>query len=236
MDLNEQRKRLRCLYQKEGTYKLGDLGFNTKSEMKKYISQWLKLTYPSYVIDTDDEEWVMCLLSQHPSWSKKSKDMKWIEIGYTFGNNHFNIRYQDGSTDDISYLKCLNGESNYQNVIKAFRDSIAYQIISYRNNIFRNGPIKCIVSGINLYNDKNTHIDHNFDSRPFISIVNSFLKEKQLKHEDIKTISIGINRDFEDKQLKLQWQTYHEQQAILRAISKDCNLKHSRYMRDINKP
>lgn len=221
--MNEQCN-LKNLYRKDGKYKLGDLCFNTKNDLKNYVSQWLKLSSVGYVIGIDDEEWVLCLLSQHPSWIEKSKNMKNIEIGYTRGNNHFSIRKLDGTIDDISYLKCLNGDTDYCKVMKAFRDSIIPQILAFRLSVFRNGPIKCEVSGIVLYNDSNTHIDHNYNILPFISIVKNFLAEKHLNFSDIQTVSVDTLRDFSDPQFKLDWLSYHKQKANLRAISKYSNL------------
>jgi hypothetical protein len=55
--------------------------------------------------------------------------------------------------------------------------------------------------------------------------VNEFLKIKGLRLEDVKTIDIGIGRDFADPQLKGEWVEFHMRHAKLSIVPKPTHRK-----------
>lgn len=194
--------------------KLGDKVFKTKKEAKTFVSQYLK-THNK--IDINDKIWILDLLQMHPRWLQKSADMKDITIKKTDrGQNAFHLIKNTGELEDISYLKCFNGENEHLLLYKALRYDIEKQIISFRNQIFES-DVSCEICSEILQNNSTTHIDHII---PFSDIAKEFLS--QFGH--IETKSTGYNRTIVDETIRKKWFEYHLKHAKLRPLCSECNL------------
>jgi len=196
-------------------YKLGTKMFKTKTEAKKFVSNFLR---SHTIISDEDKSWIIDLLSRHPRWEEKSANMADICIYRHTSTYGFGIRKQDGTLEDISYLKCFDGETTHGLLIKAMRHSINDQIAEYKQSLL--DELQC-----NFCKDgqqKNEmHLDHIIF---FIHLVRDFLSENNLKVEDIPTKSTGMDRVICSAEIDNMWKTYHKNRATYQVLCKKCNL------------
>ena len=82
----------------------------------------------------------------------------------------------------------------------------------------------CPISGKELMNDNNTHIDHNYETLPFAKMVKDFCKTHDYDIKSIQTVSQGTNRTFTDENVQHKWLEYHYKHAQLRALHKNANM------------
>jgi hypothetical protein len=195
---------------------LGNKKFKSKKETKEFVSQYLK---SNDSVDVSDKPWILDLLKKHPRWNEKSVSLKDVVIKKTDrGQNAFHLIKNNGDIEDISYLKCLNGENEKQLLYKAMRHEINGQIEQFRKKIFNTTQtVECELCSKSLKNDPNTHIDH---VNPFIDIANSFLDFEP----NVQTKSTGYVRIIIDENIRQKWWKYHETYATLRPLCANCNL------------
>ena len=210
-------------------YFLGDYVFKTKKSMLVFVAAWVQSKPHGYVLTSLDMEWVNSLLKMHPRYDEKCKGMTGIMIKSVFKHNCFFIIKDDGSMEDISYIKCVSGKdtSNEVNIHSALRWTIHDQISEFKECIFNNpeNPITCPISAKILKNDSSTHIDHNYEVLPFVKLVKEFIIEEGIALDDVKTETTGTHRVLCDASLASRFVEYHRNHATLRAIHKDCNLR-----------
>ena len=213
---------------KNSKYKLGNYGFDTKKQIHNFISSWLKISYIDYELNDDDKELFLDLFRQHPRATEKLANLKTIFLEYHASYFHFSLKYNDDTVDDISYTKCLYGETEYGNIMKAFRDTIREQIFEYRQNIFRdNVELICPETNIILRNNSDTHIDHNFRELTFKDIVTNFCLEKNYNILDISTENIRYRQIIVSDIIRQEFENYHRDNAKLRAVHKSVNMSTS---------
>lgn len=116
-------------------------------------------------------------------------------------------------------------------VMRAFRDTVSDQINSYRQDVFKDSlaTIVCPVSGLSLFDDAETHIDHNYDVLPFKDLVDNFFTEHKINPYELDVESLGITRRVDDHQVTKAFKEYHKQHAQLRAIHKSANSKGKKF-------
>lgn len=196
---------------------IGEKEFESKKSAKEFISGYLK---NNLIIDQENEKWILELLMMHPRWTEKSKNMEKIIIKKTLKGDHaFHLIKDNGEIEDISYIKCFNGENSNELLNKALRFEIDTQITEFRRKTFNSGEtINCELCSKRLQNDKNSHIDH---VKKFKEIVAEFL----ILEPFIETKSIGCGRVLVDERIKKRWHEFHKKHAILRPLCWKCNLK-----------
>ena len=122
------------------------------------------------------------------------------------GWNHFSIQKGDGTSEDISYQKCLDQfrSSPRAHAQAAFRYAILDQNKAFREQAFESHTtIICPETSLTLKNDGKTHIDHDFRQLTFKTNLDMFLKEMGKEIEDIRTESAGCNgRTLKDEKLQ----------------------------------
>jgi hypothetical protein len=133
----------------------------------------------------------------------------------------------DGSKVDWSYIKACRAMSSgiadvkRAEVLQAFRFAVEDQIGELIRSRMING--KVLADDGRLYDRCEVEVHH--QGRMFNDLVNKFLKSKGLKLEDVKTIDIGIGRDFADPELKREWVEFHKKHAKLTIIPKNLHRK-----------
>lgn len=177
----------------------------------------IKTNYPEYYIIFEE------LFKYHPKNKAEGMiDLKIIKSIYNKPQLKF---ITNDKEDTISWLDCIKNSKNQsynkntykKDIIKAMRNTIASQIISYKQQFDYNFVCElCKKSG----NDsENFHADHIIK---FKKISEDFLKlnpEKQtLKWKDGTPF-------FENKEFEMDWYLFHLRHASLRILCKDCNLK-----------
>lgn len=210
-------------------YMYGDKGFTSQKQIHESMRNYLDNHKQKDIIDFSNDLWIYKLFENHPNASEKLNNMKHIMIGLDpyYKNKCFYVVYNNDTKNDISFKKCIYVENTYSMITKALRDDILYQISEYRGDIFKNNKsIKCEETGKELYNDHKTHIDHNYRIKTFIQIINDFCKENNINVREIKTLSKGILRTIKENKIRELWQVYHKNNAVLRAIDCDNNVRH----------
>lgn len=196
---------------------LGKHIFNNGSKAKKFISSYLKTNKK---ISTDDMLWILDLLKRHPNWINKSIDMDKIILYENRSYNVFGILKNNGVIEDISYHKCVDGGNKKKDEYKALRDSIACQIIDYRNKYFDNNDVNiCSLCDKTVINNKDIHVDH---IKQFVEIVENF-KSKYDIHV-IPNKSKGSFRYISDGKIDKLWKNYHIENSYFRMLCEKCNL------------
>ena len=54
----------------------------------------------------------------------------------------------------------------------------------------------------------------------------TFFIEEKLDKSKVEVVSTGVDKVLKDVDLVNRFKAYHKQHAVLRAITKECNLKH----------
>jgi hypothetical protein len=112
---------------------LADKSFKTKTQLKIFVSSYLKNN--TQIHDTD-KIWILKLLERHPRWIDKCHDFKDVFIQKSSsGNNAFYLLKENGDFEDISYLKCIDGEKNKLHVLQALRFEISDFIQKFKRPI-----------------------------------------------------------------------------------------------------
>lgn len=110
--------------------------------------------------------------------------------------------------------------SYISDVKAAARNEIDYQIREYRETVEL--PIRCPLSGRKLTNWSNIHVDH---KDPFIDLFMDWLDMLGINPIDIVLDGPATNRRFRSEELKQSWRNYHNDNAILQAVSRKANLR-----------
>jgi hypothetical protein len=217
---------------------ISNKSFKTKNECIKYIQTILK----KYFLDDYEKKFIYELLKRHPYYNEKINDAicdncGCISIQKYMGNNCFVVLKNNNNIDPFSYTTCLSGKINNRNdIITAFRNSIKQDIFIYRNKIFfDNYDVFCELCNIKLFNDINTHIDHIIKFRDLLI---NFCCDENLNILDIEVIktnndiklinNIVVNTNeliINDTIILNKWIKYHKNNALLRPLCKQCNIK-----------
>lgn len=173
----------------------------------------------------DDHVFLLDVLCMHPEVDAK------IGVGVAYfdvrsnewGGRTFWFVRKDGSESDFSFLKCLTPPSPIQDFAKACRTAVVLDILHFKDTVFAAGEVRCPFTGEILY--RNTvHIDH---APPWLfdTLVQEFaknfgdLKAEVVPTHDGKTVTEFIRQDVVEA-----FRTFHNERAVLRAVSKTANL------------
>jgi len=206
-------------------YLINNIEFQSKKECEIYIKNILQKNE----ITIDDRRFIYQLLKMHPKWHDKSKNIikrnyKGVNITKIYGNNCFVILNKDNTYETISYHKCLGKSDNVrENVVSALRECINIQIAEYKLEVFLNKNIVvCELCNLELINNSETHVDH---INKFRDIINNFFIENNILIDEIPIKKCGCVYRINDDDLFDKWYDYHEKNAKLRLLCKQCNLK-----------
>lgn len=216
---------------------VGNVEFKTKSAAESFIKD-IKAKYKSGdSLSQDDFDFILELIKLHPNASAKiGSGISSIEIRQNnMGNaTAFYIVRSDGTDTDFSYKKCLNGETGLlQQFTKAAREAVSPQIVDFREEYFRkhqdsSGQILCSVTQKKVGRN-DVHVDHHPTS--FQKLVGVFLATNEIALEVVKYKGQedGDERlSYADQPLKEKFASYHKQNAELRLISREANLRKSK--------
>ena len=74
----------------------------------------------------------------------------------------------------------------YKQIISAFWDIIKPQIKAFQSQQFENNvSLLCPYSGITLYNNSYTHVDHDFNQLTFMKVSHNFMERYHLDYKDL---------------------------------------------------
>lgn len=189
----------------------GALTFKNKTQALKGISEYLQT---HSFIPEEDYPSIVTLFQQHPKWATKSQNLERIGIHHNRGTNAFVLIKQDGSVEDISYRKCINGTNSLHDENKAMRDDVIPQILAFRQ---QSDLSQCSLCGISIETSRGAHIDH-------VIRFKDLKQQFKASPDVIHTISLGSHRTISDPHIRLAWQEFHRKNAVLRVLCTHCNL------------
>ena len=171
----------------------------------------------------DAYEELMKLFENHSEYPEKVDNVVDISIVHNkLNKNYFELQLikNDGTTDDISYIKCIQKPSKDSNLKSAMRYAIVDQILEFKNNC---NELICEI----CQSDYIIQIDHII---LFKQLYNDFLSQNTLliptSFENTYFNSAKFKDD--DVEFKNSWDEYHKKHAILRCLCNKCNLTRSK--------
>ena len=132
---------------------------------------------------------------------------------------------------DFSYIKCFDNKEQIKHKHKneAYRCLIAPQIREFKDNHFSiNVSCLCPTTGIVLYNNSYTHVDHNYELMPFRTIISNFETTYNYPSASFIVIGDSDNRRFKHDIININFIDFHNINASLRCIYYLDNIKHSK--------
>lgn len=214
-------------------FTLGGKEFSTKTELTEYIKSVLAGLPLNTPLDGDPYEIISSLFELHPDAETKiGPGIGHIEIRinkeFSKISRGFWIVRADGTETDISYKKCLEGESAYRNqFIRACRVTIKPHIEHFRREFFRVALAPtCCLTGEPLSRET-CHVDH-APPYTFERIVDAFAALNGLDPNAPGLCVSGIDGwllpSLADDILRDKFVQFHNTFAQLRVISAPANM------------
>ena len=165
----------------------------------------------------DAYEELMKLFKNHPEYPEKVDNVVDISIVHNkLNKNYFELQIikNDGTTDDISYIKCIQKPSKDSNLKSAMRYAIVDQILEFKNNC---NELICEI----CQSDYIIQIDHII---LFKQLYSNFLSQNTLPIPTFdNTYYHSAKFKDVDKEFETSWSKYHKNHAILRCLCNKCN-------------
>ena len=204
---------------------------------KKDALLYFKAKLNSYdfgeILNEDDTKDLIALLLENETRKDKiGSGIKEIKIGKVqFGTKCFQIIRNDLTSDNFSYIYCINGDLKpFTKFSHACRNAIHKDLHSVKQKYFdqnsTKGKVKCQETGI-LSSWTELNVDHRQPNTLSI-IIDRFI---ELHKIDLKNIEYETNKDNKsvlvDKDLENKFRIYHMEKANLRIVRKENNLGRS---------
>lgn len=201
--------------------------YKSKKDFELYAKDLIynKIGCCSSVSNTNYFNELFTFLRRHPDEDKLSG-----MIDFKVSVNKLNrkayeiyVLKNDGTETDISWRCAISGKSYSKNweLNSAFRSSISYQIMEFRNS-HDNVCDMCSSDNTNIHID---HVNH------FVLLTKDFIglmkKENIVVPIKFRKLDDGTNRHTfseEDDYFCSRWKEYHRLNAELRVLCADCNL------------
>ena len=211
-------------------FKLGVKHFPSKKAAKVFVSNFLK-SYPHKQPLTDKElAWVFPLFQRHPRAMSKLFNLNHVYVDQNGSCASFVLEYENGTVDDISYIKCFNSSENDKTlcVNAALRNAVRNDIHAFKEAAFaKDAAQMCSFCSKPLDPGFETNVDHISTKRPFCGLVYDFLKLKKMNIENIEIdhVRFGNNshQELKDKAFEEEWISYHKMNASLQLVCRICN-------------
>lgn len=140
----------------------------------------------------------------------------------------------DGEFVQISWIACIDGPPTIeQRLITALRDSTTEQILDFKSN---SSAEKCEKCGRPMaFNEKGRQVNHVDHIIHFEKLVKDFLKLMTQKGIRLPNKfgkgNLTSRNAFlpEDKEFEDEWKTFHKENARLRILCPECNLRREKF-------
>lgn len=212
---------------------IGDITFKTKKEALTHFRQILNSYNFGDKLTTEDLKDILQLLRIHEkSVEKIGCGVKKVVIKEVrFKTKCFNLIRIDGSSEIISYTKCINGSYNpLTKFSKTCRDLISDDLRNVKLKFFKQNSIKGYVSCQEtgeLCSWEELNVDHR-QPNTFSVIIDRFIEVNCIDINKVEYIEIIDSvYMFKDVELGLKFKEYHKNKANLRIVKKKMNLGRS---------
>lgn len=207
-----------------------ELGFNTKKEVEDYIRNIVNTSELCKPIEEKISENLLKILKHHHNFIKKiGIGLKHLEIrinpSWNGPTKGLWIVRTDNSEVDISWVTALKPDgrpSVKEDISNAARYEISDQIHSYHD---RGECNLCDICGKIMIRGNKLHVDHII---PFEKIFLDFLESSKITYSNISVKDIGVETEFNDRDFAHNWKEFHKNNATLRIVHKECNLRRQR--------
>ena len=208
---------------------IGERNFSSATEAKNYYRQILNSGEVSRLLNEFEFAALMDLLSLHPrSVDKIGSGVHAFTIELNeYKKRAFILHRVDGSKEDFSYLKCIDGDHNpFTEFSKACRRSVENRLRLWKVNQMNGNVAKCAITGKIITIDQ-AHVDHK-PPQTFSVIVKSFVVARDIDLSSVKYVRKNINGvELEDVNLASDFDQFHTRMAVLRIVCATENLKAS---------
>jgi hypothetical protein len=214
---------------------VADKSFRTQTECEEYTRQLLSeigVTDSVKQTNVNHFEYLLSLCKRHPNSEKKLCQFEDFQLRRPALNRkgmELSILNVDGSMTEISWIKCVSGKpsTNKSKFHSALRQSVCDQIKEFRNKCEKSQCPECECSLL----DTRYHIDH-YEPQ-FAELVDNFLAlNKSIRIPDIynkKPLTFELYFLDSDKWIGNLFEEYHLNNATLRVICEQCNLRRKKY-------
>jgi hypothetical protein len=214
--------------------KIGDKEFASKKDAKDFIRTIFSRHQDDQTIVGPDSEFLHDLIQLHPEASSKvgcgiSSFTTRVDPVWKTGR-HFVLIRTDGSSTDFSFLSCIDGKNNRKDAIKALRNAVYDQTMSFKMDAYSGEelPVCPYLNAPIQYAD--AHVDH-ASPITFKSLVDDWLAESGISIDGIVVSPSSDNQwktEMIDAEQRASWVGFHQRRAHLRIIHKTANLSHAR--------
>lgn len=212
------------------------LSFSSKKDAVDYFRQLLYRWETNESITGSDFDAVESLLLKHPRQVSKIGDgiNKLFVAKTEHGNRCFHVERLDGTIENFSIFKCINGEpSHFQRFCAAGRIAIASVIVKHKRRVFEETQnsehkIRCPETNQLISYDE-AHVDHK-PPNTFSIICKHFLTHMKMIDDNFDCSAIPYLHEstygapFQDTLLTDKFVEYHKNTAILRIVKASKNL------------
>jgi hypothetical protein len=213
---------------------IGNKEFSSKKEAKDFIRTIFSRHQDDQTITGSDSEFLHDLIHLHPEACSKvgcgvSHFTTRVDPVWKNGR-HFVLIRTDGSSTDFSFISCIEGKNNRKDAIKALRNSVYDQTMSFKMDAYSGEklPVCPYLNAPIEYSD--AHVDH-VSPITFKSLVDSWLAESGISLNDIVLSPSSDNQwrsEMIDAEQRESWAEFHKSRARLRIVHKTANLSHAR--------
>jgi len=214
---------------------LGEYEFLSKKEAKELFSSILNDCELGETLEGKNFDYVMALLLNHPRASKKiGSGVKSIKVdqGHYSSNRCFHIVRNNGTTEDFSIGKCIDGDhSPFYKFCIACRRSVENEVRAYKTYFFKKngdteGKVRCQISGQKISFEE-AHVDHR-EPLTFSTIVHFFVEANRIDLGSTTYTTEGkYGNEFSDDSLSNRFKNWHKRNAKLRIVNSRNNLQKS---------
>jgi hypothetical protein len=202
---------------------IGECSFPTKKAVERRVRAMLAKYADRQRLDAEDTKFVLDLLELHPRLDTiRDCGIAYVYVEHRDGGRGFCVRRTDESPFDFRWLECLYRRNSFSLLSGICRDLVMDQKNEFRDRNFRG---MCEVCGEPLRLSE-CQVDH-IPPATFENLLKGWLKSVHMVADDIEIIRsnrYGVWSKFEDPFLAQQWVEYHEINARLRCVCRNCNL------------
>jgi len=212
---------------------LGEFRFESRKEAKDHFSSILNSVPLGTVLEGEKFAYAMALLLNHPNVLKKvgcGVEAIKVDRGKYERNRCFHVIRADGSIEDFSIAKCVDGEhSDFHRFCTAARSAVEGEIREFKQNYFlknqdKSGRVRCQMSG-GAIDFSEAHVDHR-EPFTFSAIAHFFIQAHKMDLSTIGYLSENLyGHKFSDDALAASFCEWHRENAKLRVIAKRNNLR-----------
>lgn len=199
--------------------------FKTKKDALEFTRTLFRSSVGTHKVGSDIYNYCRSLLIQHPNKNDHSPiNIAYFKINKQLNSDSYALTsvYFDGSTDQFSWVSCINGARKYDSVYRTLRDEIKVFVKKYKKSL--NWQVSCAnCSGV--FKREDIQVDHK--DIPFKTIATDFQLETPLTDSDCSFNEKYKRHFFVDEKIRHKWQKFHNIKATYQPLCRSCNVKKS---------